>query len=156
MTTTLDDLMNFMKNDKEERVKERESDKQELRQLISGVKAEMEAVIVPLKEKQAELEEVQADMKKNIRKLMAEMKDIQEKITNQTENHASQQATQCRSYAQAARSRGASHSNPVQTAITGGSNEDDLDEKIATLISLGRRTVWLQRIDKADQVSQEY
>ena len=56
--------MNFMKSDKEERVKERECDKEELRQLISGVKAEVEAAIVPIKEKQAELEVVQADMQR--------------------------------------------------------------------------------------------
>ena len=44
MALTLEDLMNFMKNDKEERAVER--DKEEIKQIISkGVKDEVEAMI---------------------------------------------------------------------------------------------------------------
>ena len=142
--------MNFMKSDKEERVKERECDKEELRQLISGVKAEVEAAIVPIKEKQAELEVVQADMQRGFSDLVAEVKDIQKQLTNQAYMPPTQQSQLVRaplSYAQAAQAAVSRHdvqADEVQLV------EQSIEEKLGGIISLGRRTVGLQRINQED------
>ena len=49
MPLSLEDLMAFMKNDKEERIKEREKDKIELKELIShGVKEEATTALKPM------------------------------------------------------------------------------------------------------------
>ena len=150
MSTTLDDLLNFMKSDKEERIKERESDKQELRQLIKGVKAEVEAAIEPLKEKQAELEGVQTDMQKDLSKLVSEMRDMQKQLANHTENSNSQESIQVSSYAQAAKVGAdiCSYKNVVDEGIEDVEKKND--KKIERILSLGRRTVGLQKIDKSD------
>ena len=48
--------MNFMKNDKEERTKERERDKEELKKIISqGVKDEVATALKPMQERQRHL-----------------------------------------------------------------------------------------------------
>ena len=45
---SLDDIMNFMKKEKEDRAKERESDKEEIKDMIlNGVKEEVEKNINP-------------------------------------------------------------------------------------------------------------
>jgi putative protein kinase ArgK-like GTPase of G3E family len=63
MPLSLEDLMEFMKNDKEERTKERERDKKELKELISqGVKDEVTTALKPMQERQKHLEGVQSDM----------------------------------------------------------------------------------------------
>jgi hypothetical protein len=51
MPLSLEDLMEFMKNDKQERIKEREKDQKELKELISqGVKEEVTTAIKPMAE----------------------------------------------------------------------------------------------------------
>ena len=83
MALTLEDLMNFMKNDKEKRAVERERDKEELKQILSkGVKEEVEAMIGPIKDKQEQLEQVQRDMHKGFSEVMAEVKDIRKQLAD--------------------------------------------------------------------------
>ena len=68
MAPTLEDVMNFMMKDKEERAKERESDKQEIKELMtSGVKAEVTAAIQPIQERKLLVENVQVDMVKQFK-----------------------------------------------------------------------------------------
>ena len=52
MSLRLEDIMTFMQDDKNQRAKEREQDRQEMRDLISnGVKKEVETAIMPILEK---------------------------------------------------------------------------------------------------------
>ena len=154
MTTTLEDLMNFMKSDKEERVRERQSDKEELKQLINGVKAEVEAVIVPIKKKQEELEIVQADMQKSFSDLVADVKDMKKQLASQAHSQASQQS-QSRSaplsYAQAA-VVGLAHDHVSGQVGEVQEVRNNMEEKLGDIVSLGRRTVGLSRINKADLI----
>ena len=58
--------MEFMKKEKEERAREREQDKIELKAVISqGIKNEVKASLEPISEKQDILEKEQENMKKN-------------------------------------------------------------------------------------------
>jgi hypothetical protein len=142
MALTLEDLMNFMKKDKEERAVERETDKDELKQLISrGVKDEVEAVIGPMKDKQEQLEQVQSDMQRGFSEVMAEVKDIRKQLANtRVESHVSTSSSsgQLPSYSQAAPAVPTHH--------------ESVDDKLNEIISLGRRTVGLSRIDHEDLV----
>ena len=65
MPLSLEDVMNFMMKDKEERARERENDKQEIKELITnGVKTEVLAALQPMQERQLEVESVQGNMLK--------------------------------------------------------------------------------------------
>ena len=137
MSLTLDDLMTFMKRDKEERAMEREKDKQELKQLISkGVKDEVEAAIEPIKEKQVQLEQVQTDMQNGFSEVMAEVKNIKEQLANkgQSQVWSSSSVGQFVGQPYAA--------EPVAA--------NGVDDKMTEVISLGRRTVGLFKIDQSD------
>ena len=142
MALTLEDLMNFMKRDKEERAVERERDKEELKQIISkGVKDEVEAMIGPIKDKQEQLEQAQSDMQKGFSEVMAEVKDIRKQLADkrsESPTWASRLAGQL-----------PSHSHAAQT--TPGHHECE-DDRVKEVISLGRRTVGLSRIDQEDLV----
>ena len=75
--------MEFMKKEKADRALERELDKQELREMISlGVKKEVEVVIEPVKEKQAQLEREQAVIKDQFSDVRKEMKEIKTCLKN--------------------------------------------------------------------------
>ena len=134
--------MNFMKRDKEERAVERERDKEELKQIISkGVKDEVEAMIGPIKDKQEQLEQAQSDMQKGFSEVMAEVKDIRKQLADkrsESPTWASRLAGQL-----------PSHSHAAQT--TPGHHECE-DDRVKEVISLGRRTVGLSRIDQEDLV----
>ena len=80
-TVSLDDIMDFMRKDKEARAKERESDKLELKNMISeGVKLEVQNTIKPLQDKQEMLESAQADMKDKFGELCEMVKDLKSKV----------------------------------------------------------------------------
>ena len=65
MPLSLEDIMNFMMKDKEERARERENDKQEIKELIfNGVKTEVLAALQHMQERQLEVESVQGNMLK--------------------------------------------------------------------------------------------
>ena len=76
--------MEFMKNDKEERSKERERDKKELKELISqGVKEEVAAALKPLQERQRNLEGVQSDLTEEVRYIKDEFVLMKERVKEQ-------------------------------------------------------------------------
>ena len=69
--------MEFMKNDKEERIKEKEKDQKELKELISqGVKEEVTTALKPMQERQRHLEGVQSEMIKELKEVIEEVKEI--------------------------------------------------------------------------------
>lgn len=77
MTPTLEDLLQFMKNDKEERAREREKDKQEIQELISqGVKQEVKALVTPIQERVDKVENVQEDVLGKLKVMSDQIKDI--------------------------------------------------------------------------------
>ena len=75
--------MTFMQDDKNQRAKEREQDRQEMRDLISnGVKKEVETAIMPILEKQKLIEKENAALKDEYLKILQEMKEIKEKVSS--------------------------------------------------------------------------
>ena len=148
MPLTLEDIMEFMKNEKEQRQLEREQDKSELKDLISkGVKKEVETVMEPVKEKQEILEKEQVVMKQQFREVLQEMKEIKTQLQiNPTvqfpglpQPQAVQQVVHTGEQAGYVRQEGAGQ---------GG----DQQAKLRQIISVSRRTVGLHRIDSADLV----
>ena len=144
--------MNFMKNDKEERERERENDKEELRQLISGVKSDVEAAIKPIKEKQAELEVAHADIQKGFSDLVAEVKDMQKQLANQAHippTQENQPRNGPMSYSQAAQVAVGRHAHDHHVqAGEGEVVKESIEDKLGSIVSLGRRTVGLFKINK--------
>ena len=137
MAPTIEDLFEFMRKDKEERAKEREKDKQELKELISqGVQNEVRSLLNPLEKRVQGME----DSHENV---MNKLEDMQK----QMKNFSVQLETQ-----------GKDSIRPVETVkhhLRGNASdisqgvEADV-EKITELISLARRTVGLYRIDSSD------
>ena len=80
MTLTLEDLMEFMKQEKLDRQKEREADKAAIKELImKGVQEEVEAAIKPLQERQAKIEEEQVIIQKQYSNILQELKEVKER-----------------------------------------------------------------------------
>ena len=81
MPLSLDDIMEFMKNDKEEKARERERDKKELKELISlGVKDEVATALKPIQERQRHLEGVQSDMLQEFKDMIEEVREMKNSI----------------------------------------------------------------------------
>ena len=80
-SVSLDDIMEFMRKEKEDRAKERESDKLEFKNMIrQGVKEEVQNTVKPLQDKQEILESAQADMKEKFGELFKAVKDLKSKV----------------------------------------------------------------------------
>ena len=134
MAPTIEDLFEFMRKDKEERAKEREKDKQELKELISqGVQNEIRSMINPLEKRVQGME----DKHENV---MSKLEDMSE----QMKNFKVQLETQ-----------GKENVRPVMKYPAQGLGDDrqeatDNVDEITRIISLARRTVGLHRIDSSD------
>ena len=143
MAVSLEDIMNFMKKDKEERAKEREADKKEIKNMISsGVKKEVEENLQPIKEKQNLLEATQSNMLEKFNEMAETVQDLKTKLYSPSRST----------------SQGASPSWPTGLVSKPGQSGDlpqssDLefsDQQVADIISVARRTVGLSKIDIED------
>ena len=136
MPLTLEDIMEFMMKDKEERAQEREDDKNEIKELISkGVKDEVEAVMKPLNDRQLHLEEFQAEMQNKFEDLVEKVMSIREQLIlskNQNDSKLPMPLW--------------SQHLSVQSASENQMNSVEVKE----LVTLARRTVGLYRVDKND------
>ena len=140
---SLEDIMEFMKKEKEDRAKEREADKEEIRNMIiKGVREEVQSNIKSFQDKQEVLEFNQADMKEKFDELVEVVKNLQSKVeTPQTNTGAEVPGP---------------HSEPSLTVhrpsylneqvLQGGGQ----DPKVKEIIDFARRTVGLCSIDSED------
>ena len=72
--------MEFMMKEKEDRAKEREADKEEIRNMIiRGVREEVQSNIKSFQDRQEALESNQADLKEKFEELVEVVKDLQSK-----------------------------------------------------------------------------
>jgi hypothetical protein len=89
---SLEDIISFMKQDKGDRVNQREQDKEdrakqreqdmlEMKELImNGVHKEVEAAVLPIKERQLHIEQEQVIMKEQLSNLFQEIEKVKEKM----------------------------------------------------------------------------
>ena len=133
--------MNFMKKEKEDRAKERESDKEEIKDMIlNGVKEEVEKNINPILERQNSLEETQADMKEQFREMVAEVKGLKTRLDSSKTDRQEQTPSLPSSLVPPS---GQSENSP-------SFGSQDLDPKVAEIIDMARRTIGLHKIDRDD------
>ena len=148
MAPTIEDLLEFLKKDKLERAEEREHDKKELKELISdGVKKEVASLIEPINARVDTVEKAQEDMSSQLKVMSDEIKELRDQLKSkdgQARGELSQ--TQPSSQPSNAPSGPGRVSEPIQTCTVNGSDQSELLE----IISLGRRTVGLHKIDRAD------
>ena len=136
MVPTIEDLFEFMRKDKEERAKEREKDKQELKELISqGVQNEVRSLLNPLEKRVQGMEDSHENVMKKLEDMQKQMKNFSVQLETQ----------------------GKESIRPIEAVkhhVRGNtsdiSQEGGEAEKITELISLARRTVGLYRIDSSD------
>ena len=84
MAPTLEDLMQFLQQEKKDRAVEREGDMKLIKELIStGIRAEVAAAVEPLYERQAEVENTQKDMQTQLALAMTEIKNIKNQLNTQ-------------------------------------------------------------------------
>ena len=157
MPLTLEDSMEFMKKDKEERTQERERDKEEIREMISsGVKAEVEMTMKPMQERQEILDNVQNDLIKQFKVIFMEVQNIQNQLRAATSNSQHfpdlpQSGQSCSIFSESTeRGRVQQHDQLHDQEQSEQHQQFDQDQRKEEIISLGRRTVGLHRIDKAD------
>ena len=153
MPLSLEDVMNFMMKDKEERVRERESDKQEIKELItSGVKSEVLAAIQPIQERQLQVENVQGDMVKQFKGMIAEVKEMKQQLKSNSISSSfpnlpePRQPENRKTRSNFGEQQGLVMSNQQER----GSEANDHDGKVQEIINLARRTLGLYKIDRAD------
>ena len=146
MAPTLEDIMEFMKKEKEERAREREQDKIELKTMISqGIKNEVKASLEPISEKQDILEKEQENMKKNFSEVLNEIGDIKAQLKARTADN----------FPGLPQPKGLLQSDHVQAGYGRQEGEElasDQQGKLREIISNARRTVGLHCIDSADLV----
>ena len=140
MAVSLEDIMNFMKKDKEERAKEREADKDEIRNIIkSGVNKEVEENLQPIQEKQNLLEAAQSNILEKFNEMAETVQDLKTKLYSPS--RPTDQATP--------------PSWPTELVSKSGQSDDLAesraleysDQQVADIISVARRTVGLSKID---------
>ena len=82
----LEDIMDFMRKDKEERAIEREKDKKEIRNMIiDGVKEQVKKAIAPIKDRQDSLEDAQAGIREQFTDLLNQVKVLTTKLSAPSE-----------------------------------------------------------------------
>ena len=165
--TSNDDLMGFLlkmedkrasdrEADRQElreiRVKEREEDKQEMIKVIDKCLGEkVSEAIAPFKDKTDEVVKVQSQMKEQVEMLMDEMKTLKGKLSSHARNEAgpsNSELTMAEVVSAGVGQQNQTVSHQEATGSRFGSQEDEL----GPVISLGRRTVGLHKIDQADLV----
>ena len=131
MAPTIEDLFEFMRKDKEERTKEREKDKQDLKELISqGVQNEIRSMINPLEERVQGIEDRHENVMSKLEDMSEQMKNFRVQLETQGKENVGPVIMKY----------------PTQRL---GEVRQEVDE-ITKIISLARRTVGLNRIDSSD------
>ena len=142
MVVNLDDILNFMKTEKEERAKEREIDKEEIRNMISnGVKKEIEENLKPIQEKQSLLEAAQANILDRFNEMAETVQDLKARVVSPCRATGPGTTPPAWPAALAPKS-GFSGNNDQSGALE--------DQQVSEIISVARRTVGLSRIDTED------
>ena len=147
MAPTIEDLFEFLKKDKIDRALGRETDKAELKELIrDGVKKEVLALINPIEERVAQAEKNQntlCDQFSYVQKELVELKKRCHWLENDLRKVFSYKSL---SAEQGVVSEIDISGNPSQA------NKDILssDSELSEIISLGRRTIGLYKIDESD------
>ena len=145
MAPTIEDLFMFLKQDKKERAQEREQDKCELRELIKeGVQNEVKSLVAPVIERVSNVELEQENMSKQIKVISEELRELKEELKNR--DAVSQSADHVQSSGQVLRPilANSDKSDLIQPRVNRVSSD------LLEIISLGRRTIGLQKIDHAD------
>ena len=143
MAVSLEDIMNFMKKDKEERAKEREADKKEIKNMISsGVKKEVEENLQPIHEKQNMLEAAQSNMLEKFNEMAETVQDLKTKLYSPSRSTSQETSPSWPT---------GLVSKPGQSGDLAQSRALEFsDQQVADIISVARRTVGLSRIDIED------
>ena len=159
--TSNEDLMGFLQKMEEKRTKEqeelaemrkkeRQEDREEMVKLMDNCLGEkvLEAM-APFKERTEKVEKVQLEMKEQVSLLMDEMRSVNEKLGKESE-----QSNTVQTMAEVINSglRQQAERREGQQAAQHVVQCDDhaRQEEIRSIISLSRRTVGLQKIDKHD------
>ena len=136
MAPTIEDLFEFMKKDKEERAKEREKDKQEIKEFVSqGINAEVRSLLTPLEERVQCVENTQTNVMNQLREIVDDMRGFKEQLVLSDRNRAGQV-------------QGVPAAVPSRNVESDGAVENQ--EEVREIISHARRTVGLDRIDSTD------
>ena len=81
MAPSIEDLFNFLKQDKKERAAERAADKVELRNIISEeVKKEVMSIIEPVEKRVVQVEKVQEDLSDQLKAVNEELKVLKDQM----------------------------------------------------------------------------
>ena len=156
--------MAFMKNDKEERIKEREKDKIELKELIShGVKEEVTTALKPMQERQRHLEDVQSEMLKEFKVIKnsidSNRADQFPSLPKQSFQPVQNPMPQAQRPSYTPALRNILHTEGHMTDIAGPNQAmdrskvtDEEDARLSEIRFLARRTVGLHKIDEHDLV----
>ena len=139
MPASIDDIFEFLKKDKEERLKEKEKDRIELKQLISeGVKKEVASIIDPVTDRVKCVESVQESMEEKMKVMSDEIKELKDQLYAKTSVSRSVPDNQF-----------PNRISESDTTSVGQANE--VSSELLEIISLGRRrTIGLHKIDEAD------
>ena len=138
-TPTIEDLFEFLKKDKADRAQEREKDKKELQALISeSVKSEVKSLIDPVSERVSSVEKDQENMSNQLKLISEELEVVKNELKKKSD--ASQSVCHNQFSKQVTTNNAKDSSEASQTE----SNE------LLKIISLGRRTIGLYKIDDAD------
>ena len=155
---TLEDLFEFLKKDKVERAQEREKDKAELKLLIQeGVKQEVSSLIKPIEDRVTNAEKAQVNLSEQFKVVSNELNNLKEQLKSRHSDdphvhnidHTTFKGTlssRVNSYKNSEKNKPRLSQPEVVTDTLANTNSNELCE----IISLGRRTIGLQRIDKVD------
>ena len=143
---SLDDIMEFMKKEKEDRAKEREMDKEEIRQMIAdGVKDEVRRSVKPLETRQESLEKTQSEMKDQFKDVLVQVKEMKTLLNT---SKISSDKTSYWPGLPAPEITPGLDQTPVSSEKEASTHHSD--PKVAEIIDIARRTVGLHKIDSSD------
>ena len=141
MAPTIEDLFEFMKQDRVERAKERERDKQEIKELVSqGINTEVKSLLTPLEERVLSVENTQANVMSQLKEIVEDMKGFKEQLVDCDKAGDKDRVRLGQGVPASVAPRNVESSGAV----------DHEEEKVSEIISHARRTVGLDRIDKTD------
>ena len=144
MAPTIKDLFEFMRKDKEERAREREKDKQELKELITqGVQNEVRGLLNPLEDRVQSMENSQTNVISQLREVTEEVKVLREQMQTQSRVEDDHRAAP-------RQHQGLSEEVPRSSSYSSENISSDQIDKIREIAALARRTVGLDRIDQSD------
>jgi len=155
MAPTIEDLFEFLQNDKKERAEEREKDRIELKKLISDkVKKDVMTLLEPFQVRVGQVEEAQEELSDQLKAVNKEIKQLKEQLvsrgsTGQIASVHSPSGSTIRS-AEAPQKNYRGEQNLSSLSDNNSVNTSLNNNELLEIISLGRRTVGLHKIDSSD------